>query len=86
MENKSDKKAKDKERQSDKLSFTFPGLQNLCQNSSLKVTFEREKLIHGRTVNVPYSCSIYLDNLFFYNQKYHTLLLQYRVLSITAAV
>lgn len=81
MENKSDKKAKDKERQSDKLSFTFPGLQNLC----LKVTFEREKLIH-RTVNVPYSCSIYLDNLFFYNQKYHTLLLQYRVLSITAAV
>lgn len=46
--------------ESDKLSFTFPGLQKLCQSFSLKVTFERENLIHGRMLNVPGSCSVYL--------------------------
>lgn len=66
MENKSDNKERDEGRQSDELSFTFPGLQKLCQSSSLKVTFERENLIHGRMLNVPGSCSVYLG-IFFYS-------------------
>lgn len=82
MENKSDNKERDKRGQSDKLSFAFPGLQKLCQNFSLKVTFERENLIHGRMLNVPGSCSVYLGNLLSYSQKYYPLLLQCGVLSI----
>lgn len=58
MENKSDMKEKDKETQTDKLSCTFPGVQKLCHNFSLQVTFEREKPIPGSILSVPYCCSV----------------------------
>lgn len=81
MENKSDNKERDEGRQSDNLSFTFPGLQELCQSFSLKVTFERENLIHGRMLNVPGSCSVYLG-ISFILQPEISLLLQDEVLNI----
>lgn len=82
MENKSDNKERDEGRQSDKLSFTFPGLQKLCQSFSLKVTFERENLIHGRMLNVPGSCSVYFGIFFILQLEISPLLLQYGVLTI----
>jgi len=58
-ENKSDKKEMDTRK--DGLINSASHFLKLCQNFGLKMTFEREKLIHGRIQNVPY---VWLESKF----------------------